>query len=119
MSGVPILTQGRRRPERAEVQLGNISGNVVIDVSAGAYFKGTLVGNVSISFIGGPAPAVTLDLTMGGAGSFSLGWSNDGLDVVDPAGLSQVIAAAPGSRSIGLWSASRTEVFALGYNASP
>lgn len=101
------------------VQLGEISGNVVINLSDGSYFYGTLVGNTDISFINGPAVPFTLDLTMGGAGGYALSFGNSGLTIVDPSQgdlIQQFIDTAPTARCIGLWSCSETDAAALGFN---
>lgn len=104
------------------VQLGSISGNVVIDLAEGSYFYGTLVDDTDISFTNGPAVPFTLDLTMGGAGGYALTFGNSGLTIADPSAgilLQQFGTTTAGSRSIGLWSASETDAASLGYNSNP
>jgi len=52
------------------VSLGNVSGNVNIDLSAGSHFILTLTGATQLNFINGPANKLqgfTLELTNGGA----------------------------------------------------
>lgn len=120
MSGVPILRPGRREPSKQEVDLGAIEGAIEIDLSAGVYFKATVADDVDISFVNGPSRGLTLDLTMGAGGGHAVTWGATGLAIVDPSGAlgQQFVATTAGARSVGLWSASATEVFAFGYNST-
>jgi len=58
------------------IDLGSISGAVAIDASRGAFFRGVLVGNVSLALSSvKPSQSCTVMLTQDGTGGWTTDWT--------------------------------------------
>ncbi len=104
------------------LDLGEISGNVELDLTIATAFSGTLVGNATFTITGqGHSGSVVVDLVQGGAGGFTIQYADSpAFAIVDPGGLAHTfVNMAPGSRSVGLWQAAGSNFYALGYDAAP
>lgn len=116
-SGFAITIQGN-----TVTSLGNVSGLTEIDISLGCVFTATLVGNTTFAVVGEQYGLLVFDLTQGNLGGYTIAFNGaGGHTVVDPSGvLAQIfVGVGVGARSVGLWQAAETTLYAMGYNASP
>lgn len=110
------------------VPMGNVSGEVVIDLTRGGVFEMTLTGNINMTVTNGAVrPYCIIDMRQGGAGGFTVTWT---APQVLPGALANVApnpglnvefggSTAPGARCIGLLGISPTSVYQLGANYTP
>ncbi len=114
--GASIIVQGE-----ACVSLGEVSGNLELDISLGNIFTGTVIGDTVFSVVGRQYGLVTMYFVQANGGGHTVSFDGvGGFTVIDPGGFNEDIFPnkASGSRSISLWSAGRGALYALGVNAT-
>jgi uncharacterized protein YidB (DUF937 family) len=109
-------------PSPDPVALGNISGNVDIDLTQGSSFTATLTGNVVFAVRNsGVRPLFQILLTQGGAGGYTVAWNGaGGATPINPFPLVAFNGSTvPGSQSVVWHTCDGTNIYNLGGNSSP
>lgn len=104
------------RPAIGPVALGNVSGATTIDLSLGETFIATLTGNVTFNVTNTRTRArFVLDLTMGGAGGYTVTVT----DEVNPSGDNAFATTLVGSRTIVEFASGDGSVRRIARNSTP